>query len=104
MGILMSQTKTKIEAKPHAVVMIHQPMVRDFSTGGGHGPGDVLIEGDEKIATQKWQGYPPTDLHMVGVPGAIANAIYNACGVRIREHPITREKIIAGLKGNGARA
>jgi CO/xanthine dehydrogenase Mo-binding subunit len=32
------------------------------------------------------------------VPGAIANAIYNACGVRIREHPITREKIIAGLK------
>jgi len=24
------------------------------------------------------------------VPGALANAIYNACGVRIREHPITR--------------
>jgi CO/xanthine dehydrogenase Mo-binding subunit len=32
------------------------------------------------------------------VPGALANAIYNACGVRIREHPITREKIMAGLK------
>src|SRR5258705_10055153 len=32
------------------------------------------------------------------VPGAISNAIYNACGVRIREHPITREKIMAGLK------
>jgi CO/xanthine dehydrogenase Mo-binding subunit len=31
------------------------------------------------------------------VPGAIANAIYNACGVRIREHPLTREKIMAGL-------
>jgi xanthine dehydrogenase YagR molybdenum-binding subunit len=31
------------------------------------------------------------------VPGAIANAIYNASGVRIREHPITREKIMAGL-------
>jgi CO/xanthine dehydrogenase Mo-binding subunit len=31
-------------------------------------------------------------------PGALANAIYNACGVRIREHPITREKILAGLK------
>jgi CO/xanthine dehydrogenase Mo-binding subunit len=31
-------------------------------------------------------------------PGALANAIYNACGVRIREHPITREKIMAGLK------
>jgi CO/xanthine dehydrogenase Mo-binding subunit len=32
------------------------------------------------------------------VPGALSNAIYNACGVRIREHPITREKILAGLK------
>src|SRR2546422_1528069 len=34
-------------------------------------------------------------------PGAIANAIYNACGVRIREHPITREKIMAGGRGGG---
>jgi len=32
--------------------------------------------------------------------GALANAIYNACGVRIREHPITREKIMAGLKAS----
>jgi xanthine dehydrogenase YagR molybdenum-binding subunit len=31
------------------------------------------------------------------VPGAISNAIYNACGVRIREHPITRDKIMAGI-------
>jgi CO/xanthine dehydrogenase Mo-binding subunit len=38
------------------------------------------------------------------VPGALANAIYNACGVRIREHPITREKIMAGLKVLGVRA
>ena len=32
------------------------------------------------------------------VPGAISNAIYNACGVRLREHPITPEKIMAGLR------
>jgi xanthine dehydrogenase YagR molybdenum-binding subunit len=38
------------------------------------------------------------------VPGAISNAIYNACGVRIREHPITREKIMTGLKMHGRRA
>jgi CO/xanthine dehydrogenase Mo-binding subunit len=31
------------------------------------------------------------------VPGALSNAIYNACGVRLRDHPITREKIMAGL-------
>jgi xanthine dehydrogenase YagR molybdenum-binding subunit len=38
------------------------------------------------------------------VPGAIANAIYNACGVRIREHPLTREKIMAGLRAKKGRA
>ena len=37
------------------------------------------------------------------VPGALGNAIYNACGVRIREHPITRDKIMAGLKAKGTR-
>jgi CO/xanthine dehydrogenase Mo-binding subunit len=37
------------------------------------------------------------------VPGAISNAIYNACGVRIREHPVTREKIMAGLKAKGGK-
>ena len=35
------------------------------------------------------------------VPGAISNALYNATGVRIREHAITREKILAGLKAKG---
>jgi CO/xanthine dehydrogenase Mo-binding subunit len=34
-------------------------------------------------------------------PGALANAIYNACGVRLREHPITKDKIMAGLKAKG---
>ena len=37
------------------------------------------------------------------VPGALSNAIYNACGVRIREHPITRDKIMAGLKALAGR-
>jgi xanthine dehydrogenase YagR molybdenum-binding subunit len=37
------------------------------------------------------------------VPGAISNAIYNACGVRIREHPITRDKIMAGLTAQRSR-
>jgi xanthine dehydrogenase YagR molybdenum-binding subunit len=36
------------------------------------------------------------------VPGAISNAIFNACGVRIREHPVTREKIMAGLTSKRA--
>ena len=36
-------------------------------------------------------------------PGALANAIYNACGVRVREHPITKDKIMAGLKSQRER-
>ena len=29
--------------------------------------------------------------------GALANAVYNACGVRVRELPITPDKILTGL-------
>jgi len=59
---------TKIEPKTEAVIHVKQPAVRDFSTGGGHLPGDTLVEGDEKIVTKKWQGYPPENLKVVGKP------------------------------------
>ncbi len=32
------------------------------------------------------------------VPGAIANAIFDATGVRLREIPLTRQRVLAGLK------
>jgi CO/xanthine dehydrogenase Mo-binding subunit len=59
-------SKTKIESAPESVIHVKQPMVREFSTGGGHLPGDTLVEGDEKIVTKKWQGYPPENLHVIG--------------------------------------
>ena len=34
-------------------------------------------------------------------PGALANAIYNACGVRRREHPVSKDAIMAGLRAKG---
>jgi nicotinate dehydrogenase subunit B len=34
----------------------------------------------------------------VPVAAVIANAVYDATGVRIRELPITAEKVLAGLK------
>jgi xanthine dehydrogenase YagR molybdenum-binding subunit len=37
------------------------------------------------------------ELGLCGVAAAIANAIYNATGVRVREYPITLDKLIAGL-------
>jgi len=39
-----------------------------------------------------------TEAGIGSVPGAISNALYNAIGVRIRDHAITREKIMDGLK------
>ena len=37
------------------------------------------------------------ELGLCGVSAAIANAIYNATGVRVRNYPITLDKLIAGL-------
>ena len=40
---------------------------------------------------------------LLPVLGAIANAIYDACGVRVTELPITPEKILRGLKERASR-
>jgi CO/xanthine dehydrogenase Mo-binding subunit/aerobic-type carbon monoxide dehydrogenase small subunit (CoxS/CutS family) len=58
--------KIAIESKPASIVQIKQPMVRDYSTNGGHLPGDDLIEGPHKTVTKKWQGYPPENLNVLG--------------------------------------
>src|SRR6266850_1301053 len=58
--------KIKLEPGTESVIQVKLPMVRNFSTGGGHGPEDTLVEGDENIVTKKWQGYPPANLNVVG--------------------------------------
>ena len=60
--------KARIVPRMESVIQVKLPMVRDFSTGGGHLPGDELVEGDERIVTKKWQGYPPANLNVVGKP------------------------------------
>ena len=43
------------------------------------------------------------EIGIVGVPAAIANAIFHATGVRVRDLPITLDKIAAGLRhGHGS--
>jgi xanthine dehydrogenase YagR molybdenum-binding subunit len=37
------------------------------------------------------------ELGISGAGAAIANAVYNACGVRIRDYPLTLDKIIQGM-------
>jgi xanthine dehydrogenase YagR molybdenum-binding subunit len=37
------------------------------------------------------------ELGICGVSAAVANAIYNAVGVRVRDYPITLDKLLASL-------
>ena len=58
---------------------------------------DVLFlpELDDKANPLKSKGIG--ELGISGAGAAIANAVYNACGVRIRDYPLTLDKVIAGL-------
>jgi xanthine dehydrogenase molybdenum-binding subunit len=43
------------------------------------------------------------EMALVGVVGAVANAICNATGIRVKESPMTAEKILAALLSNGVK-
>lgn len=55
----------------------------------------LLPEVDDKANPLKIKGLG--ELGISGAAGAVANAVFNACGVRVREFPITLDKVIAGL-------
>jgi CO/xanthine dehydrogenase Mo-binding subunit len=61
----------------------------------------VFIESLEPRWFYGYKSFAETSIG--GVPGAIANAIYNATGVRV-SHPITAERILTGLKKRGTLA
>jgi xanthine dehydrogenase YagR molybdenum-binding subunit len=50
---------------------------------------------DDKSSPMKAKGVG--ELGLCGVAAAVANAIYNATGVRVRDYPITLDKHLAGL-------
>ncbi|OGO40748.1 MAG: hypothetical protein A2Z04_09010 [Chloroflexi bacterium RBG_16_57_9] len=58
----------------------------------------------ESVIVEHPREYHPLGIHGVGEPPiavpapAIANAIFNAVGVRINNRPITRDKLLAALK------
>lgn len=37
------------------------------------------------------------ELGLCGVGAAIANAVHNASGIRLRDYPLTLDKLLAGL-------
>ncbi len=54
-----------------------------------------LDEPDPRASPMKAKGVG--ELGICGVSAAIANAIHNATGVRVRDYPVTLDKLIAGL-------
>jgi xanthine dehydrogenase YagR molybdenum-binding subunit len=54
-----------------------------------------LDETDPMSSPMKAKGVG--ELGLCGVSAAIANAIYNATGVRVRDYPVTLDKLIGGL-------
>jgi xanthine dehydrogenase YagR molybdenum-binding subunit len=75
----------------HDLAEYHIPVNADI------GPMEAIFlpELDDKANPLKIKG-----LGEVGISGAgacIANAVYNACGVRIRDYPLTLDKVLAGM-------
>ncbi|MER0239360.1 xanthine dehydrogenase family protein molybdopterin-binding subunit [Fulvimarina sp. MAC8] len=58
---------------------------------------DVVLLEDRDPHASPLAGKGIGELAIAGVGAAITNAIYNACGVRIRDYPATLDKVLAGL-------
>ncbi|KQM88576.1 xanthine dehydrogenase [Sphingomonas sp. Leaf23] len=58
---------------------------------------DVVFLDEEDPYSSPMKAKGVGELGICGVGAAIANAVYNACGVRVREYPITVDKVLAAL-------
>ncbi|GJE60857.1 xanthine dehydrogenase family protein molybdopterin-binding subunit [Methylobacterium trifolii] len=61
-----------------------------------------LPELDDKANPLKSKGLG--ELGICGAGAAVANAVYNATGIRIREYPLTLDKVLKGFEEQEARA
>jgi xanthine dehydrogenase YagR molybdenum-binding subunit len=58
-----------------------------------------LEEADDKANPMGIKGVG--ELGIAGAGAAVANAIYNACGVRLRDYPMSPDKVLGGLLARG---
>lgn len=100
MGISQALNET---TEPYYPDRSHGP--QDFVAYLQPGPGDVV---DHHIAVLErpaedapYGGKGPGEMCANPVLPAVANAIYNAVGVRCDHLPITPEKVLRGLRANG---
>lgn len=58
---------------------------------------EVVFLAEEDPASSPMKAKGVGELGLCGVSAAIANATHNATGVRVRDYPITLDKLIDGL-------
>ena len=75
----------------HDLAEYHVPVHADVP----HQEVVFLDEVDDKSSPMKAKGVG--ELGICGAGAAVANAVYNACGVRIRDYPLTLDKVLKGL-------
>ena len=75
----------------HDLGEYHVPVHADIPAIEAH----FLQEVDDKTNPLKIKGVG--ELGICGAGAALANAVYNACGVRIRDYPLTLDKVLEGL-------
>ncbi len=75
----------------HDLAEYHVPVHADIP----HQDVYFMPEVDDKSSPMKAKGVG--ELGICGVAAAVANAAYNACGVRIRDYPLTLDKLIGEM-------
>jgi xanthine dehydrogenase YagR molybdenum-binding subunit len=58
---------------------------------------EVIFFGDGDPMSSPMKAKGVSELGICGVAAAVANAVYNATGVRVRDYPITLDKLLPGL-------
>jgi xanthine dehydrogenase YagR molybdenum-binding subunit len=59
---------------------------------------DVILMEDVDPTMSPMKAKGIGELGLVGVAAAVANAVYNATGVRVRDYPITLDKYLSKMK------
>jgi CO/xanthine dehydrogenase Mo-binding subunit len=89
--------------EPYYPAREHGP--QDFNTYLMPGPGDIAPHDiailERPAPDGPYGGKGPGEMCANPVLPAMANAVFNAVGVRIDELPITPEKILRGIRANG---
>lgn len=75
----------------HDLADYHVPVNRDVPAL------EVILLDERDAAASPLQAKGVGELGICGAAGAIGNAIYNACGVRVRSFPITLDKLLPHL-------